>query len=370
MRFNPDITMSSAPRQSAPDFTLMSLREEIRGGLWLGRVPGVREVAVRLKVSKNTVCTAYAKLVEEGWLVNPGHGRRLTLGAAWLNTAASAPKTVVRLMLHESHETEAADVRELLERLRRGVAQRGGRLEFCEKTQARMGHDREKILRCMEAHPDDLWIVVAARRELLEALSKRRLRVLALGGSFDGVPVPGVAHDAMPWMRDLVRKLVGARHSRIVHVCSPTLHRGRGADAFEQAMTEAGLPTGPYHLPEWDGHPESFPALLRELFRVTPPTALILTHAYQLCASYAFLSQNGLRVPTEVSLAVMETDPVFVGMQPAPAIMTKDWDGLLRSMMRWIFRGGPSHAEFGQIYVKAPLLQGGTLAPAPSPGRT
>jgi DNA-binding transcriptional regulator YhcF (GntR family) len=71
------------PRSEVP--VHLQLREQIillisNGDLPVGYpMPSVRELARQLKISKNTVSSVYAELVDENWLVRPGRGARLAV---------------------------------------------------------------------------------------------------------------------------------------------------------------------------------------------------------------------------------------------------------------------------------------------------
>ena len=68
-------------------------------------------------------------------------------------------------------------------------------------------------------------------------------------------------------------------HRRIVWICSaynrkPTL--GASARAFANALAASGIIADDYHLPDFQNSPQGLEELLRKLFHMTPPTALML----------------------------------------------------------------------------------------------
>ena len=346
---------------------MMSIRAEIRAGRWLGRVPGVREVGARLKVSKNTVTCAFDRLVAEKWLCKTGRGRRLIPGPAWPETAGPTP-TKIKILSNKGFDQEGAIMWTLLFRLREEIERTGRECEFAGKTQAALKYDPIAILRYMEQYAGTSWIIVGAGRDLLEAVAQRKIHAFALGGNSLGCGLPGTGHDVTAAMRQLVNHLTGLGHRRIVFIApAAILNRphGRLVTAFAEALSEAGVTAGAYHLPVWEDTPEAFVPLLSQLFQFTPPTALILTRPYQVSAAYAFLSDRRLRVPGDLSLAVLASDASFSAIRPSLCCMDGDPEPLMRGVMRWVRKGPAPGAKGETTLVPGTLVLGGSLGPTP-----
>nr|WP_162145252.1 substrate-binding domain-containing protein [Chthoniobacter flavus] len=110
-----------------------------------------------------------------------------------------------------------------------------------------------------------------------------------------------------------------------------------------------------------------FPELLNALFRVTPPTALIVDEAPWFIAVLQFLAHRGIRVPADVSLICTDDDLAFSRCDPPITCIAWDSQPVVRRVVRWagnVARGKP---DFRLTKTPAKLILGGTIG---SPKRT
>lgn len=168
-------------------------------------------------------------------------------------------------------------------------------------------------------------------------------------------------------MTAATRHLISLGHRRIVLVTrrgrrQPEL--GRAERAFLVELQAHGVPGGDFNLPDWEETQEGFQELLSSLFRVTPPTALIVDEAQFFVATQQFLAGRGIRVPQTVSLICTDANPVFVWCQPSIAHIRWDARPLVRRIVRWaatVSRGG---RDVKQSSVPADFVEGATTGPA------
>ena len=94
-------------------------------------------------------------------------------------------------------------------------------------------------------------------------------------------------------------------------------------------MARSGIATGPYHFPDWEDSATGLPHLLDNLFRLTPPSALIINEPFVFHAVKDHLARQGILAPDRVSLVCSDPDPSFLWLRPAV------------SRVRWDSRPGP-----------------------------
>ena len=75
-------------------------------------------------------------------------------------------------------------------------------------------------------------------------------------------------------------------------------------------------------MPDWSDRKDGLLSCLDSLFKVTPPTALIIQEAPVFAAVQQFLANRGLKVPDDVSLICSDPDPNFAWCEPTIAHMT------------------------------------------------
>lgn len=134
--------------------------------------------------------------------------------------------------------------------------------------------------------------------------------------------------------------------------------------AFLAALAAHGIPSGSYNLPDWEENALSFHARLDALFRVTPPTALILDEVPFFMAAMHFCASRGIRVTDDVSLVCTDPDPTFDWFVPSVAHIRWEATPLVRRALRWADNISRGKDDRRQTETRAEFIAGGTLGRA------
>ena len=134
--------------------------------------------------------------------------------------------------------------------------------------------------------------------------------------------------------------------------------------AFLAALAAHGIPSGSYNLPDWEENAVSFHARLDALFRVTPPTALILDEVPFFMAAMHFCASRGIRVTDDVSLVCTDPDPTFDWFVPSVAHIRWEATPLVRRALRWADNISRGKDDRRQTETRAEFIAGGTLGRA------
>ena len=333
------------------------LREEIqRGGLG-GSMPGAKQLARTLGVSPKTVRAAVTLLQREGRLQGQGPRRRNRIEAP----AGRGPGNPLRLAIftYEQPEFKHIELKHLLE-------EAGHAPFFTAKSLLELDMNVRRISRLVAETEADAWIVCSGSRNVLEWFAAQPLPTFALFGRRRKVPIAGAGPNHLPASIAAVRRLIEHGHRRIVMLVRPERREGGPGD-IEAAMLEEmeahGIRTGPYHLPEWDGSNEGFHRVLEQLFRLSPPSALIVDEAFVFVAAYQYLAQRGVLVPRDVSMFCAAPDPTFVWCQPTIAHLSYDIRPVLRRVVSWAANVANGKEDRRQSLTKAGFVDGGTIGP-------
>jgi DNA-binding LacI/PurR family transcriptional regulator len=103
---------------------------------------------------------------------------------------------------------------------------------------------------------------------------------------------------------------------------------------------------------------------LTSLFRITPPTALVVLKTKWAVGVLSFLARRRLRVPEDVSLVSWGHNSELAWHRPAMAHFASDQELMVRRIVRWIrglAKGRPDH-EFQPIPLT--FVAAGTTGPA------
>jgi len=139
---------------------------------------------------------------------------------------------------------------------------------------------------------------------------------------------------------------------------------GSSERVFLSLLKKHGIPVGDYHLPAWVETAEGLQELLRSLFLVTPPTALILGEPSLAIGAWQFCSEQGLKVPRDVSLISMASDRSLDWCFPAVTCVNFDSDFVIQRIRNWAGNVAAGRADFEQSNIVATLEAGGTVGPA------
>ncbi len=353
----PRIKTATIPEQVAAH-----LREGIASGRWIGVLPGRDLLASELGVSPRSVQNATALLEKEGLLISQGKGKRSAIRA--MDDANAAKPMRVGLLLFKRQDRWEDFIIELRHQL-----EDAGHIPVVpDEGLQEIGMNPKRLGRLVNKAKADVWMVASASREILQWFVDHDLKVFAFAGRRFELPVAGTGPKKWSCYEEAVHQLAGLGHERIVFLCHSQLRKptpAHSARSFLKAMTEAGIATGEYNLPDWEQSPEGYRKILDSLFKTTPPTALVVDEAHLFHATYHYLAQNNLKVPQDVSMICTDGDFGFSWCEPSVAHIDWDYEPVVRRIMKWVSNVARGVDDKRQSFTKARYVKGGTVGPPP-----
>jgi DNA-binding LacI/PurR family transcriptional regulator/DNA-binding transcriptional regulator YhcF (GntR family) len=348
---------------SVTDQVTSHLRDELRRGRWEGTMPGRNQLVRDLGVSSKTVELALAQLEKEGVLIAQGAGRKRRVAEDF---AGSLPKRGLRIaILHSDPLEQHLDYMvDLLHRL----SDAGNEAFFTGKSIRDLDGDLERIKRLVADCKADAWVVVSGSKEVLEWFAAQKTPAFALFGRRRSVQIASAGSDKTLTYAAATRFLIGLGHWRIVLMTQAARRLptpGESERAFLRELKKHGIPNGSYNLPDWILSRDGFHDCLESLFRITPPTALIVDKAAFFFAARQFLNTRGLRVPQDVSLICTDGDPYFYWHRPSVTHIAWEPEPVLRRVLQWADNVTNGREDLRQTLTKAEFVEGGTVGPAP-----
>jgi DNA-binding LacI/PurR family transcriptional regulator/DNA-binding transcriptional regulator YhcF (GntR family) len=334
------------------------LRGEIQRGRWSGTLPGKHQLAAELGVNNKTIEAALRSLEKQRILVPQGQGKARRIAAA-LPDAAAASLRVAFLL------SEAADAQlHYLVEAQHLLLESGHTVIFPERTLHDLKHDPVRIARLVSKTQAQAWVIAGGSHDVLAWFAAQPVPAFALFGRREGLPIAAVGPDKTIAFAQIVGRLVALGHRRIVLIerraCRSGRH-GRTQRAFLEALRSHGIATGSYNLPDWEDTIEGFHRLLDELFRLTPPTALILDEAFVFHAAQQHLARQGIRAPEHVSLICTDPDPTFAWCVPSIAHIRWDSRPVTQRIVRWTENIARGKDDRRQSHTPARFVEGGTV---------
>jgi DNA-binding LacI/PurR family transcriptional regulator len=335
------------------------IRSELERGRWSQVIPGVYQLAAELGVNRKTIESALQQLEHEGLLRGQGQGRKRRIVESYVKSARSMR---VALLLYESTDLHLDYIVEL----QHALVEAGHTLSIASKSLTELKMDVSRVSRLVAQTSADAWILLAGSREVVAWFCQQPMPAFALFGRQEGLPIAAAGPNKIPAFAAAARHLVELGHSRIVLVTRrerrlPEL--GRSERAFINELMDHGIQVGNFNLPEWEETREGIHALLNSLFRLTPPTALMIEEAPIYAAVQQFLSNAGIRVPQQVSLICTDYDPTFAWCLPAISHVRWAAAPLVRRIVRWAENVSQGKSDIRQTGAPAEFVIGGTTGP-------
>lgn len=347
---------------SASEQVARHLKECLLRGDWSETMPGEDFLVAELGVGRDTVKMALRHLEREGFLKTQGKGHRRLIT---LPTSASPPKTQIGIIPHDIENWTHPFVMDL----EKSITNAGLSIRRAPKGLVDLDMKVHKVAKVVEGMKVEGWIVLAGSREVLEWFAEREEPVCAIYGAFHNLPLAGIGWQKEGAYREIVRKLVALGHRRIVLLTRKDrrVPQPRFAEqAFLDELVSCGICPGPYHLPDWEDHPDGFREGLDKLFRLTPPTAMIFQISTLYIAAMQHLLRRGVDVPGSVSMVCDDYDASFEWCSPPISHLAIDTEAVLRSLSRWARNVAQGQKDCHQKLYKPKIIEGCTIGPAPS----
>jgi DNA-binding LacI/PurR family transcriptional regulator len=357
--------MRPIPRQSLPQQVAAHLREGIERGRWSDPLPGVPQLAGELNVGRHTVRHALRILEDEGLLGGRGHGRSRRIITAQAAAASQRPLRV-NILRHDARLTDNPQSSMVLIEIMHSLEAAGHQVSHLKKSQIELRHDVARLTRHLAETPADAWVVECGSHPLLEWCASQPTPCLALYGRTGGLPLARTGPDAVRAYASATRQLIALGHRRIVSIVREGFRKPmpEGCElAFLEELKAHGIPTGDYNLPEWEETPEGFSRLMENLFRTTPPTAMIIDEICWFIAALGFLIRRGIRVPEQVSLVSGDSETMLETCHPRFAHMRWDSRLIVRRVVRWVDAVRKGRADRKTINIPAEFVPGGSIGP-------
>jgi len=345
---------------SVPEQLATHLRGEIVAGRLHGLMPGVLRLETEMGVNRKTVEEALRILEREGLLIPQGVGKRRKIEQDQGVRATTSLR--LGILLYEKNDRNMDYIIELQHSL-----EEAGHIPFYPpKSLVELGMEVGRVERMIGRTEADAWVVVAGTRAVLEWFIAQGMPVMATFGRRRGLPIASVGPDKPPAIRAAAKALLALGHRRVVFLTRSGNVQPRlcaTAQSFLHELSAHGITPSPYHLPEWKETIEGFHACLEGLFRITPPTAMIIDEVPFLIATYQFLAARKLSVPQDISLVCAESSRDFAWCRPEISHIRWAAQPVVRHIVQWANHLAAGKSDVRQLFTLAEFVPGGTIGP-------
>jgi DNA-binding LacI/PurR family transcriptional regulator len=354
--------MPRKPLSSLTDQVTDLLRQGILSGRWRGTLPGRNRLAEEIGCCHGTMERAMRRLSREGLLVSQGAGQRRRIHLDGGVKQGRALRVVI--LLYEFSDQMTSYLVELVHKLQLAGHEAG----FSTKSMLDLDMDAKRIARFVEATQADAWVVISGPRDVLEWFAAQSIPTFALFGHSVRIPVASAGPKKAGALEELVDKLVDFGHQRIVMVVREDRRKpelGLLESLFLNRLEAHGIRTGSYNMPDWEDNAEAFSQMIDSLFRVTPPTALIIGDPMLLFPVVQHLASRGISAPAQVSLACTDVRPSYYWCKPNITHIAWDSKYVVKRVESWAKNISLGKQDLHKGVTNARLVSGGTIGPVP-----
>lgn len=330
-------------RVSLPSQTAQRLREALQSGVWAaqGRMPGERELARHMQVSRQTVRAALQLLGESGLVAAGGDRRRRLVSQDPGAAGGVASGRMVRVVSSRPLEHLAPSLVMMLDLLRESLARADMRLEIHTAATSR------SLAALTSRHEAAAWLLVGTLQPVQAWFERSALPSLVVGTCSHGVSLPSIDTGYRATCRHAGSMLLRQGHRHIALI-RPEAALG-GEEEAEEGVREAVEPRGGrLTVLRHNGtavHLSSLLAGLMQRPKAARPTAWLIGRAEHVLTAMMYAQTQGLRIPRDVAI-VSRDDEAFL-QHTVPEVTRYATHG--PDFARRLFRATRRLAESGSL---------------------
>lgn len=353
---------------SAAEQMAKVLADAIREGRLAGKLPGVLALASQYDVSPATMRAAIRLLERQEWVINDGPGRPRMAQVPEKDQSDDTKSLNITIFPGIPFIDEDAVFQRVILHMQIMLDLAGHHCRMAQKSQQDLNHDPARIARFVADHPADAWIVIGPQSRVATWFAEQNIPVIGVCGKLIGLPIAGTGFLGMQQFEKVLRHLIHLGHRRIVFLW-PEYRLIKEQDPYIEVLgkelASAGITLGTYNLPVWKNSPEGLQEALKEEFRFTRPTAIITTYGKWMAGVLAFLAQQGLRVPQDISLFSLSDDDWFPWVEPKISCLRGDDMLMVRRVIRWV--EALTKGKQDRTFIGYPVTwdMGGSIGPVP-----
>jgi len=292
--------------------TTRALRDSIHEGVWEDHLPGERDLAIRLQVSRPTVREALTELQREGIIEVTARKKRRIIVSPETSAGRAARARVIAAVSPRPLLAMPPSAITMVDELRTDLARAGFELKLIVNS-ACFSARPARALECLVSRSNAAaWLIFGSREPMQKWFLDRQLPCLVAGSSAAGIALPSLDIDYRAACRHAGGIFHGKGHRHLA-LFLPQGSTGGEADS-ERGFREAIEHDSSCFL-QLLVHDATAPHVSRLLDQTLkskrPPTAILVARAVHTLTVVTCLQNTGLRVPENISV-ISRDDETFL----------------------------------------------------------
>ena len=317
---SPTAALPLPERVSLVTQTARILRQGLETARWPGVLPGERQLAEQLRVSRPTLRAALAQLEKEGLLQNSQGKRRQPVAPVRKPSGKrKTPRSICLLSPHAMDEVPPT-VLFWINELRARLAELGLGMELVVRPSAYNTRAERAWVELVQSHTSAAWVLFLSTEPMQRWFAARKIPALVVGSCPPDDPLPSVDVDYRAACRHAAQWFSGHGHKRLALLLPAS---GCPGDQESEEGFREGAVNGEVKVVRHDASVAGVCAKLdRLLATAEPPTAFLIARSAHALTVLTHLQRRGLKVPQDIALISRDEDPYLQHVVPALARYT------------------------------------------------
>jgi hypothetical protein len=341
------------------------IKQRISNGLWREQLPAERSMCVELRVGRNSLRAALARLKQEGLVViEPGVGisaRHISSGTAYQAQETVALLSPVPLEKLRPHQTLWID------ELRGLLAEKEVMMRFHCEPRCFGPRAPKAIDKFVRLHTANCWVLVHSTLTMQDWFKASRTPCVIAGSCHEGVDLPYVDLNHHATCRHAAITFLRLGHRRVAFLTRLAENAGdqQSERGFMEGVAEYEDRQAVGTVLHLDNNKRHTARLIGRLMaRNDAPTAILVNQSYHYLTVFSILMQMGKSIPANVSLICRDHDNFLSFLEPTPAYYGDDAKLFSKKMIRVltaVMAGAPSSNT--RVNLLPELIMGSSIAP-------
>jgi DNA-binding LacI/PurR family transcriptional regulator len=323
-------------RSSLPVEVVRCLRERLTRGDWVRLLPGELELARELQVGRNTIRAALAVLEKDGLICTTSGKRREVLGK--IKRARKPLVKVAVVLLPAPWQTLPSATLLLMDALRSRLHGAGWQMQMVVEAAAFRRTPSAALESLTARHPSAVWILYRSTVAIQRWFEKHRQDTVVAGSCHSGLALPQVDINYRVTCRHAAGRLTGMGHHRLA-VLAPVISFPGDEESLKGFREGAGN-AEVIVLRTHDTRSGVIQSLRTLLSGRDQPTAIFTFEARHAVAALTYLSQQGVAIPSQMSLLSRNDDPLLTHLVPEPARYERLPDAFAKKLAQLVISVG------------------------------
>lgn len=342
------------------------MEDEIRRGVRRETLPGERELAGSLQVSRRTVRAALA-LLRQRKLLQTAQGAETKILAVPKGDSGSRAMRSVGLLMPEPLQQLQPFAHVFFDSLRTLLYENGFRVDLHVGLRYYSARPSAALRRLTTHFPCEGWLLFISSPPVQAWFLAERIPAVVVGTAHEGLALPYVDIDMLATARHAAGVLLRKGHRRLALIIQATERAGdfRTEQGFLQAIRQSGS-NAAAQVFRHAGTLQSLQRLTEQILRLPErPTALFIANPYHYLAINGILAQQGLRIPEDMSMLCRDDDFCLRYLPTAPSRYFYNSNQRARAIFAnliWALQRKPPIGEARGVLIQPEFYRGASIA--------